>query len=139
MKYFIAVACAEHAVRGFQGGFMQVNHGKAAPLKRLGDGDGIVFYSPTQVMGVPDDLKSFTFIGRVNGNEIVQVDMGNDFVPFRRAVKFHKATAAPIRPLLERLEFTKGKKNWGYGFRFGLIEISAGDFKTIGLAMGARR
>ena len=32
-KYWIAVASAEHVRRGNQGGFMQVNHGKAAPLR----------------------------------------------------------------------------------------------------------
>jgi hypothetical protein len=137
MKYFIAVACWEHAQRGGAGGFMQVNHGKAAPLKRLNKGDGVLFYSPTIKLGVPDDFKSFTLIGRVADDAIEQHDMGNGFVPFRRAVTFFPSTPAPIRPLLEELEFTKGKKNWGYSFRFGLLEIKSGDFQTIGNAMNA--
>ena len=33
--YWIAVASAEHVRRGRGDGFMQVTHGKAAPLKRL--------------------------------------------------------------------------------------------------------
>ena len=39
--------------------------------------------------------------------------------------------------LLERLEFTRGKKNWGYAFRFGLVEISQADFDTVAQAMKA--
>jgi hypothetical protein len=34
-KYWIAVGSAEHVRRGRSEGFMQVNHGKAAPLKRI--------------------------------------------------------------------------------------------------------
>lgn len=33
-RYWIAVASAEHARRG-KAGFMQVNHGKEAPLRRV--------------------------------------------------------------------------------------------------------
>jgi hypothetical protein len=39
--------------------------------------------------------------------------------------------------LLDRLEFTRGKTNWGYQMRFGLFEISENDFRTIAAAMGA--
>ena len=34
-KYWIAVASAEHVRRGRSEGFMQVNHGKQGPLKRI--------------------------------------------------------------------------------------------------------
>ncbi|TGV63168.1 EVE domain-containing protein, partial [Mesorhizobium sp. M00.F.Ca.ET.158.01.1.1] len=44
----------------------------------------------------------------------------------------------PIKPLLERLEFTAGKSNWGYQLRFGLFPISAADFALIARAMGAK-
>ena len=44
---WIAVASAEHVRRGREGGFMQVCHGKAAPLRRIQPGDGVVYYSPT--------------------------------------------------------------------------------------------
>ena len=44
---------------------------------------------------------------------------------------------APIKPLLDRLDFTAGKSNWGYQLRFGLFEISDHDFRLIAEAMGA--
>ena len=50
--------------------------------------------------------------------------MGGGFCPFRRDVAWLPAHAAPIQPLLDRLEFTTGVRNWGYQFRFGLFAIS---------------
>ena len=41
-KYWIAVASAEHARRG-KAGFIQVNHGKKAPLQRVRAGDGVAY------------------------------------------------------------------------------------------------
>ena len=51
--YWIAVASAEHVRRGRKDGFMQVNHGKPAPLRRVKPGDGIVYYSPTTILRRP--------------------------------------------------------------------------------------
>ena len=39
MKYWIIVASKDHLQRGLNGGFIQANHGKAAPLKRMQPGD----------------------------------------------------------------------------------------------------
>lgn len=36
-----------------------------------------------------------------------------------------------------RASLTKGKRNWGYAFRFGLVEIDAADFRLIAEAMAA--
>ncbi|BAB50150.1 EVE domain-containing protein [Mesorhizobium japonicum] len=63
--YWIAVASAQHVRRGRNDGFMQVNHGKAAPLRRVKPGDGIVYYSPTTILGEKDGLQAFTAIGTV--------------------------------------------------------------------------
>ena len=41
-KNWIGVASAEHVERGIQDGFMQLCHGKEAPLRRLQPGDRIV-------------------------------------------------------------------------------------------------
>jgi EVE domain-containing protein len=136
-RYWIAVACAEHARRGKREGFMQVCHGKGAPLRRLKGGDGVVYYSPTTAMGKPDRLQAFTTIGWIKNERVYQTDMGNGAEPFRRDVAYHDAAETPIASLLDQLEFTRGKRNWGYSFRFGLIEISPIDFGTIARAMGA--
>jgi hypothetical protein len=136
--HWIAVASAEHVRRGRQGGFMQVNHGKAAPLRRVKPGDGIAYYSPTTILGEKDGLQAFTAIGTVREGEPYQGDMGAGFTPFRRDVAWAKAEEASIKPLLDRLDFSAGKSNWGYQLRFGLFEISAHDFSLIAEAMGAK-
>ncbi|AZV20108.1 MULTISPECIES: EVE domain-containing protein [Mesorhizobium] len=136
--YWIAVASAEHVRRGRAAGFMQVNHGKAAPLRRVKPGDGIVYYSPNTVLGEKDGLRAFTAIGIVREGEPYQGDMGAGFTPFRRDVAWAKAEEAPIKPLLDRLDFTMAKSNWGYQLRFGLFEIGDHDFRVIADAMSAK-
>ena len=86
-----------------------------------------------------EDLQThfFTAIGTVKDREPYVFDMGKGFAPYRRDVAWAKAKEAPIRPLLDRLEFTAGKPSWGYQLRFGLFPISAADFRLIAKAMGA--
>ena len=135
-KYWIAVASADHARKG-RAGFMQVNHGKKAPLQRIRAGDGVAYYSPAETIGGKDRLQSFTIIGRVRDEELYVGEMGGDFTPWRRNVDYAESRDAPIAPLLDRLEFTRGNRNWGYQMRFGLFEITEADFHTIAEAMGA--
>ena len=135
-RYWVAVASAEHARRG-AAGFMQVNHGKAAPLKRIHPGDGVAYYSPTVTFGGKDKLQAFTLIGRVKDGDIYEGQMG-DWTAHRRDVAWAEADDAPIAPLLEKLDFTKGRSNWGYQLRFGLFEISRHDFELIAKAMKAQ-
>ena len=135
-RYWIAVASAEHARRG-KAGFMQVNHGKEAPHRRVHPGDGVAYYSPTVTFGGKDKLRAFTLIGRVKPGDIYAGEMGG-WTAHRRDVAWVEAEDAPIAPLLEDLDFTKGKTNWGYQLRFGLFEISQHDFELIARAMGAR-
>jgi len=46
MKYWIIVASKDHIQRRLAGGFIQANHSKAAPLKRMHASDWVIFYSP---------------------------------------------------------------------------------------------
>lgn len=137
MQSWVAVASAEHVQKGRAQGCMQVCHGKGAPLRRLKPHDCVVYYSPTITFGEKDKLQSFTAIGRVTGSEPYQVDMGNGFFPFRLDVRWFESQEVPISSLLNQLEFTKNKKNWGYKFRFGLIAISEHDMRLISIAMKA--
>ena len=137
-SHWIAVASAEHVRIGRGAGFMQVGHGKSAPLRRIHPGDCIVYYSPAAVMGEADGLQSFTAIGVVRSGEPYQADMGGAFQPWRRDVAWARAQETAIRPLLEELEFTAGRRNWGYQLRFGLFAISAHDFAVIAEALRAR-
>lgn len=136
MKRWIAVASAEHVRIGRAAGFMQVCHGKAGPLRRISPGDGVVYYSPTEVFRGSDGLKSFTAIGSVRSGAPYQVEQFAGFRPFRLDVDYWPVEETPIRPLLLDLDFT-ASRNWGYQLRFGLFEIGAADFSTIAAAMGA--
>ena len=137
-RCWLAVASADHARRGRELGIMQVCHGKGGPLKRPRAGDGVVYYSPTVSFKGKGRLQAFTSMGVVRDERVYQADMGGGFRPFRRDVTFVTANEASILPLLDELELTRGKRNWGYSFRFGLLEITQRDFDTISAAMGAR-
>ena len=134
-NYWIAVASADHLARGKLGGFMQVNHGKAGPMKRIKQGDVVAYYSPLKIFGGTEKLRAFTGLGRVTSRAPYQGDMGESFKPFRHDVVWFKSSDAPIEPLLQQLEFTQGKTNWGYQFRFGLFEVSEHDMRIIAHAM----
>ncbi len=116
---------------------MQVCHGKAAPLRRVAPGDGIAYYSPTNSFGGTERLQAFSAIGIVEPGAPYQVEMDSGFRPYRRDVLWREATEAPIHPLLGRLSFSRGNKNWGYQLRFGLFEIPSQDLLLIAEAMGA--
>ena len=134
-KYWVVVASAEHVRRGRAEGFMQVCHGKAAPLRRIHPGDGVVYYSPTEQFGGKVALHAFTAVGIVQSGEPYSFDMGAGFCPYRRNVAWAQAQETPIRPLLAELSFTASHRNWGYQLRFGLFEISRDDFDKIMRAM----
>jgi EVE domain len=136
---WVAVASAEHVAIGRAQGFMQVGHGKGAPLKRLHTGDRIAYYSPVRVLGTKEACQAFTAIGTVRDERVYQGVMAGGFEPFRKDVDWLEATEAPIRPLLELLSFTQGKSNWGYAFRFGLLKVTADDMALIEKAMHAPR
>jgi EVE domain len=136
-RYWIGVASKDHVLRGVEGGFCQLCHGKSNPLKRLIPGDWIIYYSPRDRMGGGEVVQSFTAMGRVLEGEPYLFDMGNGFVPYRRDVQFLNVQETPIRPLLDHLSFIKNKQSWGYVFRFGLIEIPKSDFEVVAEAMKA--
>jgi predicted RNA-binding protein len=131
MKYWIILASKDHIQRGQAGGFIQANHGKAAPLKRMRAGDWVIFYSPKLEFDKPEKLQCFTAIVRVVGEEIYQQDMGGGFVPFRLKVQFLPSKDVSIQPLIEELTFIKDKTHWGAPFRFGTLQIPEEDFRLI--------
>lgn len=137
---WIAVACAAHARRGCatpDAGYMQVCHGKAAPLRRVKAGDRVAYYAPTVTMGGSDKLQAFVSLGLVKPGDPYAFDMGGGFVPFRKDVAYLPAREAPIAPLLDHFEFVQDRARWGYAFRFGLVAVSDHDMRLIAQAMGA--
>ena len=132
---WIAVASAAHVRIGQVGGFMQVCHGKAAPLRRIKPGDCVAYYSPAINMGDKSKFQTFTALGIVKPGDPYSFDMGTGFCPYRRDVHWYNSVDAHIAPLLEKLEFTAGQRNWGYQLRFGFFQISATDMRDIAAAM----
>lgn len=139
-RNWIAVASAQHARRGCAtpgAGFMQVCHGKAAPLRRVRAGDRVAYYAPTVTMGGKEKLQAFVSIGIAQPGDPYAFDMGGGFVPFRKDVAYVTAQEAPIAPLLDRFEFVEDRTRWGAKFRFGLFAVSDHDMRLIAQAMQA--
>ena len=135
---WIAVASSEHARRGCAGpggGYMQVCHGKRAPLQRVAPGDRVVYYAPTLTMRGKDKCQRFVSLGLVQDGEPYAFDMGGGFVPFRRDVAYVPAREASILPLLPQLAFVTDPRHWGYHFRLGLFRISDADMRVVARAM----
>ena len=135
-NHWIGVVSRSHVMIGVQGGFMQLNHGKKAPVQRLRAGDALAVYSPRTEYPDGAPLQSFTAIGIVRTGEIYQVEMAPDFKPYRVDVQFLPCHEAPIKPLVGQLSFIKSKTNWGAAFRFGQLKVPAADFLLVAQAMG---
>ncbi|RCS59452.1 EVE domain-containing protein [Parvibium lacunae] len=135
-RYWIGVVSDSHVQRGVTGGFCQLCHGKAAPLKRMQQGDWLIYYSPKYDMNRTEPYQAFTALGRVADNAIYQFAMTPDFIPWRRQIDYLSVTPAPIRPLLDQLDFIQDKQHWGAVFRHGYVEINQRDFLLISQALG---
>lgn len=134
-RYWVGVASQDHVARGVAGGFCQLCHGKAAPLKRMAPGDWMVYYSPKVRLDGVELCQEFTAIGEVVGSNVYVFEMAPRFAPFRRDIHFLDSQATPIRPLVEKLSFIRDPKRWGYVFRFGHFEMSREDFELIASQM----
>lgn len=137
-KYWIGVVSKAHVLKRIEGGFAQLNHGKNAPLRRLHQGDALVFYSPR--LSYPDGapLQAFTAIGVIKSGDIYQVDTGDGFKPYRIDVRYFQSRETPIKPLIEKLSFIRNQRSWGAAFRFGLLEIPERDFLLIAESLGCK-
>ena len=139
-RNWLVIAAAEHVALGLSGGFVQVCHGKHAPLRRLQPGDRVICYSPNRrysashASRAKDRLQAFTALGTVSDGAPYRADMGAGFHPWRRDVAWHDAEPTPIAALHGVLAITR-EKNWGYRLRQGLVEISDADMTAIAEAM----
>ncbi|MCA9935451.1 MAG: EVE domain-containing protein [Ardenticatenaceae bacterium] len=134
-RYWVIVASKNHVMNGARWGIAQANHGKAAPLKRMQVGDGVLYYSPKVEFEGDEKLQAFTAVAYVTGESVYQFDMGGGFVPYRRDVAYLDCVDAPIRPLIPALTFIEDKSRWGYLFRYGFFEIPKADFELIASQM----
>jgi predicted RNA-binding protein len=134
-RYWIGIASKEHVKTGVAGGFCQLCHGKAQPLKRMSVGDGLIYYSAKEIFDEDKLCQQFTAIGEVIGSEVYEFEMFSGFVPYRRDIQFYAARDVPIRPLIPQLAFIKDKTHWGCAFRYGHLEIPQSDFELIATQM----
>ncbi len=135
MRYWIGIASRDHVQNGVRDGFLQLGHGKRAPVKRLQKGDYIVYYSPRATFPDGEPLRAFTAIGKVLDDEPELTEQTASFHPYRRRVRYLKSREIPIAPLLPELALTRERKNWGIVFRRSSIEITKDDFDVIRAAM----
>jgi hypothetical protein len=131
VKYWIVCVSEDHSAKGFDLGITQACHGKIAPLKRMQKGDYIILYSGKKSLDSDIQCQKFTNIGKIKDDEIYQVEMSKNFIPFRRNVEYYPCEAISIALLINDLDFIQNKKFWGYPFRFGFFEIKENDFKLI--------
>lgn len=136
MQYWINTISRAHVLLGVAGGFTQADHGRNTRLRLLQRGDWLVFYSPRTEFRAGESLQRFTAIGHISDDTPYQVQMGEGFNPWRRAVQFVESHEAPIQPLIPDLAFIDDKQRWGFPFRRGLFSIAREDFAKIAAAMG---
>jgi hypothetical protein len=144
-NYWMGVVHRDHALRGVSQGIVQTNHGAKFGVARMAPGDGFVFYSPKDVYPDGHSLRAFTAIGIVAPGGVWQADISTgsmrrqaDFRPWRRKVDWDEsARPAPITPLLDVLELTRGIRNWGLQLQKGHLALTEHDFRIIAHEMGA--
>jgi len=134
-RAWVGVVCQTHVERGVDGGFAQLCHGRAQPLRRMQPGDWLVYYSPGVSMRAEQPLRAFTALGRIADAEVVRFDMGGGFVPFRRTVRYLPTRLVPVGPLRRRLAFVRDNPNWGWLARRGHFEIDLADLAILADAM----
>lgn len=131
MKYWINTISKDHVMVGKQEGFVQAGHGKDAPVKKLQQGDRMIFYSPKTSLQDGKPVRAFTAIAKIKDDNIYRVVVNENFQPYRRNAEYENCREVPIKPLIEQLDFITNKKHWGFKFRSGLFEINQHDFELI--------
>ena len=114
-RFWIGVASRDHVNVAVKGAFIQLNHGKQSPLRRLRAGDGLIMYSPRTVYPDGEPLQAFTAIGTVVTGDVYQVEVTPDFRPHRVDVQFVPSKEAQIQPLIGHLSFIKSTSHSGGG------------------------
>jgi EVE domain len=135
-RFFVGVASKDHVMRGIAGGFCQLGHGKKTALERMKPADWITYYSPRTQLEGGETVQAFTALGQIADGVVYIGDMGPNFKPYRRDMRFLEITDAPIRPMIEHLSFILDPKRWGYPFQRGHLEMTRADFDLIATAMG---
>ena len=126
MKHWIAVISHDHAQIAARSGFLQVCHGKAAPLRKTSAGDEVFIYCPRSGMGAGEVLKRVEFRCIVDDDAVYQVEQAPGFSPFRKDVCFDTEFQGISIHDVAGLELTANPR-WGMLARRGFFELSAHD------------
>ena len=132
---WVGIASRERVTAAVEGGFCQLNNGRKTPVRRLKPGDYIIYYAPRERMRAGDVVQAFVAFGKILPGEPFRTDASKRFRPFRRYVEYSTGTDAPIRPLLQKLSFTRDRVSWGQALRLGTFRIEPDDLKIIANAM----
>ena len=128
MRYWVGVVSEEHVLLAVDGGFCQVCHGKQAPLKRMEEGDWLLYYSPRTKMKTGEKLQAFTAAGQVIDDQVYQYQMSENFFPFRRNITFQDITQnCPLSVARKHPEWRK----YSTQLRYGHFEVSQDFFDYI--------
>ena len=115
------VAARDHARRGLADGFIMANHGKRAPLARMGQGDGVVIYSPTTTYPKGAPLRAITIVGTVTGAD----PEPSDVIPngYRRRAELHEIEPLALDRVRDHLPTSR--------LRFGCFSLAPDDAAAI--------
>lgn len=133
-RYWVGVVGAKHALAGQSRGICAFSHGKEEAVSKLSVGDRFAFYAPREGYREGDTVQAFVAIGTVSDGVPYEADFDGNPAWVRNA-QYDLVGRAPIKPLLEPLEFVRNPQNWGMAVRRSLFEISAHDFAVIETAM----
>ncbi|CDG22242.1 conserved protein of unknown function [Xenorhabdus poinarii G6] len=134
MKHWIAVISRAHARIAADSGFLQVCHGKAAPLRKTRAGDEVFIYCPRSEIGSGEILKTVEYQCVFNDDDIYQVEQFPGFKPFRKNVTFNRNFQSVALKDVIGLEFNTDP-HWGMLARRGFFEISTHDAELLRIAM----
>ena len=113
-RYWVGVVSKNHVLRGVEGNFCQVCHGKGGPLNRMKKGDYLLYYSPKYDMIIDD--------------KAYQVEQFEGFFPFRRNVEYY----LPVKDCsIEIARQHPEWKNYTSRLRYGHFEVSKDFFLYI--------
>lgn len=136
-KYWLGVAVRDHVMRGVDGGFAQLGHGKESAIRALGQGDILIYYASRERLDGGAPVRAFVAMGEVVTPEPYRAQQGEGFCPWRHDMRYFEAREAPIHPLLEELDFTRGRgRHWGMAVRGSRHALTAADARRIARAMG---
>lgn len=135
-RYWIALASYEHVNMSISGGFACVAHGKKKPLEAMKSGDGLIYYSPTEIFGVKKPLQKFTALCIVEDAEPYEAEISPGVLVWKQVVDYKPTQSISVKDHLNELTFIKNKQFWGMSFRRSVFSISKEDFVHIAHHMG---